>query len=667
MLVWPLLIVSRLRVSIRNLLLSSLEDYFDHHHQIATLPPRGWNSYDSFCWTISEEEFLQSAEIVSQRLYDHGYEYVVVDYLWYRRKVEGAYHDSFGFDVIDEWGRMLPDPGRWPSSKNGKGFAEVANQVHSMGLKFGIHVMRGISTQALHANTPILDTETGGAYQESGRVWYAEDIAIPERACAWMSHGFMSVNTKLGAGKAFLRSLYEQYASWGVDFVKHDCVFGTDFDLNEISYVSEVLKKFDRPIVYSLSPGTSVTPAMAKDVSGLVNMYRITGDDWDTWGDVKAHFDITRDFSNANMIGAKGLSGNSWPDLDMLPFGWLTDPGSNEGPHRFSNLNLEEKKTQMTLWSMAKSPLMYGGDVRNIDPSTYGFPYITSVHSEDQDLDRQMRRSGKEMKTAYTHSLGLTSCTESKASGWASESLNQYLERICWKRSLGNRHLAPFCVHKRELYFPLDEVSTYKEYHQGKYHLVATNRIKFCLDASPKRKLTSKEFKRGTFSPCRWNSNQMWELNTNGTLVNSYSGLCATIESSEDSINSNGLRSWIATGRKGEVYVAFFNLSEQKTVISAQTSDLAKVLPDTHFSSCQGSETALAADSSDAVRTSFSIVSPSSAVFQVVVGVSVLAVGGVGAAAAPASSGSAAPAAEKKEEEVEEEDDDEDMGLSLFD
>lgn len=85
-------------------------------------------------------------------------QYVVVDYLWYRRKVPGAYTDSLGFDVIDEWGRMVPDPGRWPSSKGGKGLTEVAKKVHSMGLKFGIHVMRGISTQAVNANTPILDT-----------------------------------------------------------------------------------------------------------------------------------------------------------------------------------------------------------------------------------------------------------------------------------------------------------------------------------------------------------------------------------------------------------------------------------------------------------------------------------------------------------------------------
>ncbi|MCI12113.1 alpha-galactosidase, partial [Trifolium medium] len=127
----------------------------------------------------------------------------------------------------------------------------------------------------------------GGAYEEAGRVWHAKDIAIPARTCAWMSNGFMSVNTTLGAGRAFLRSLYEQYAAWGLDLVKHDCVFGADLDLNEITYVSEVLSQVNRSLVYSISPGTSVTPALAKEVSGLVNMYRVTGDDWDSWGDVK--------------------------------------------------------------------------------------------------------------------------------------------------------------------------------------------------------------------------------------------------------------------------------------------------------------------------------------------------------------------------------------------
>ncbi|XP_017420629.1 uncharacterized protein LOC108330641 isoform X1 [Vigna angularis] len=601
---WALLPLCLLSVSSQNIPESGQKQ--------ASLPPRGWNSYDSFCWTISEDEFLQSAEIVSERLKAHGYEFVVVDYLWYRKKVKGAYPDSLGFDVIDEWGRMLPDPGRWPSSTGGKGFKEVANKVHSLGLKFGIHVMRGISTQAVNANTPILDTTKGSAYLESGRVWRAKDIAIPEKACAWMPHGFMSVNTKLAAGRAFLKSLYEQYAAWGVDLVKHDCVFGDDLELNEISYVSEVLSELNRPIVYSLSPGTSVTPAMAKSVSGLVNMYRITGDDWDYWADVQAHFDVTRDFSTANMIGGKGLKGNSWPDLDMLPFGWLTDAGSNDGPHRFSRLNLEEKRTQMTLWSLAKSPLMYGGDMRKIDSITYQlitnptlleinsfssnnmeFPYITSSNNLKHAGGKKQRpNQGTKKTSSYTHSLGLTSCSESKASGWSieSHSHNQYLETICWKKGAENQHQPPFCVNKRELQLRLDGETMYQQEYRGKHQLVATDRMKFCLDGSPKRKVTSKESKRGTFSPCRWDSNQIWELHSNGTMVNSYSGLCATVKLVEAEANAGGIRSWIATGRKGEIYLAFFNLSDEKTEIYAKISYLGKVLPDKRIDSCKGKE-----------------------------------------------------------------------------
>lgn len=60
----------------------------------------------------------------------------------------------------------------------------------------------------------------GKAYEESGRKWYARDIGMKEKACKWMKNGFMSVDTKLGAGRAFLRSLYQQYADWGVDYGK---------------------------------------------------------------------------------------------------------------------------------------------------------------------------------------------------------------------------------------------------------------------------------------------------------------------------------------------------------------------------------------------------------------------------------------------------------------
>ncbi|XP_010248688.1 PREDICTED: uncharacterized protein LOC104591526 isoform X2 [Nelumbo nucifera] len=564
----------------------------------AHLPPRGWNSYDSFSWTISEEEFLQNAEIISQKLLSHGYKYVVVDYLWYRRKVEGAYTNSLGYDVIDEWGRVIPDPNRWPSSRGGKGFTEVAKRVHDMGLKFGIHVMRGISTQAVNANSPILDVFKGAAYEESGRQWQAKDIGLRERACAWMSQGFMSVDTKLGAGRAFLRSLYYQYAEWGVDFVKHDCIFGDDLDVDEISAVSEILEKLDRPMLYSLSPGTSVTPTMAKDISSLVNMYRITGDDWDSWGDVAAHFNISRDFAATNMIGANGLKGKSWPDLDMLPLGWLTDPGSNLGPHRKCNLTLDEQRTQMTLWSIAKSPLMFGGDMRKLDKKTYDlitnptlleinwfsannmeFPYIRGTEDlrNSKGVLIPQSKSLKDTDTLHKHVFNLISCKEHRAKGWVIEALNQDIERICWQDYFLKRHKLPVCLNKRKPLLTSDSEIIYKENHQGKLHLLATGTTDICLDASTNRKLASHELRSCSLSPCRWDANQMWELNFNGTLVNSYSGLCATVKMVEGNDIYNGIRSWVATGRQGEIYISFFNLSPSRMIISAKISDLLKV------------------------------------------------------------------------------------------
>ncbi|XP_061373625.1 uncharacterized protein LOC133315953 [Gastrolobium bilobum] len=556
--------------------------------QNAIFPPRGWNSYDSFSWVISEKEYLQNADIISQRLLVHGYQYAVVDYLWYRSLKGG--NNSLGFDTIDKWGRLLPDPERWPSSSEGRGFIEVADKVHSMGLKFGVHLMAGISTQAFNNNTPILDTTTGQAYEESGRLWHAKDIGIPARACEWMTNGFMAINATNGAGKAFLRSIYELYASWGVDFVKLDCVFGADLDLDEITSVSQILKDLNHSIVLSLSPGVGATPDMAKAISGLVNTYRITGDDWDEWPAILAHFNVSRDFAAAKLIGVEGLKGNSWPDLDMLPFGWLTDPGVNEGPHRFSRLSQEEKRTQMTLGCMAKSPIMYGGDLRKLDKWTYHlitnptlleinsfssnnteFPYITRLNDvkiEGQDVK----------KVPFTHSLALTGCTDPKASGWSSEKYNQDLERICYRKNQEE----PFCLHKKEL---LDERSMYK----GKLQLMVINRKQFYLDAYPKRTLSNQEVKKeGPFSPCKFEASQMWELKSNGTLINSHSGMCATVEYVQDEGYANGIRSWVATGRKGETYVAFFNLNDEKTTISAKIGDLASVLPGRKLRGCMG-------------------------------------------------------------------------------
>ncbi|EMS51227.1 putative alpha-galactosidase B [Triticum urartu] len=183
--------------------------------QLTALPPRGWNSYDSFSWIIDEAAFLDNARIMANRLLPHGYQYAVIDFLWYRRIAAGSGVGAYGFDSMDRWGRPYPDPRRFPSGRGGGGFRPIADKVHAMGLKFGIHLMNGISTQAVNANTPILDART-------------------------------------------------------------------------------ILKELERPVVLSISPGTAVTPALAENITQHVDMYRVTGDDWDSWKDVRPHFDVAR-------------------------------------------------------------------------------------------------------------------------------------------------------------------------------------------------------------------------------------------------------------------------------------------------------------------------------------------------------------------------------------
>ena len=197
----------------------------------AATPPRGWNSYDSYTWKVSEADFLANCGAMASKLgyggYGNaGYEYCVVDYLWFQdlddQTVGGGLRDPITKLHIDKYGRLLPAPDRWPSAwaEDGTplGFKPIADKVHAMGMKFGIHIMRGISFTAVDAKAPILGG--GGAT--------ADQIGLPDDVCPWW-RGVMSVNVSHPAGQAFYDSIYAQYADWGVDFIKNDCVFGNQF------------------------------------------------------------------------------------------------------------------------------------------------------------------------------------------------------------------------------------------------------------------------------------------------------------------------------------------------------------------------------------------------------------------------------------------------------
>ena len=125
----------------------------------APVPPMGWNSWDCYGAAVNEEQLLGNAEYMAEHLLRYGWEYVVYDIQWYEPKAKDNDYNNFTELCMDGYSRLIPAENRFPSSAGGKGFKPIADKIHSMGLKFGIHIMRGIPRQAVHRNTPVLGTD----------------------------------------------------------------------------------------------------------------------------------------------------------------------------------------------------------------------------------------------------------------------------------------------------------------------------------------------------------------------------------------------------------------------------------------------------------------------------------------------------------------------------
>ena len=314
-----------------------------------TRPPMGWNSWDSFGTTVTEAEVLANAQFLAEHLLPLGWDTVVIDIDWSDPSARAHGYNDAAPLVMDEHGRLLPDPGRFPSAADGAGFAPLAEEIHALGLRLGIHVMRGIPRRALAANTPVLGTDLRAA-----------DIADPANSCEWNPHMVGIDHSVPGAG-AYYDSVLALYASWGVDFLKVDDMLWP-YQAAEIEAFSGSIARCGRPMLLSLSPGRDLSLTRLPHLREHATMWRISDDLWDRWEDVEANF--ARFARWAPHAGPAG-----WPDGDMLPLGRI-GVRAERGEPRDSLLTTDEQITLLTLWGIARSPLMVGGDLPTSDPST---------------------------------------------------------------------------------------------------------------------------------------------------------------------------------------------------------------------------------------------------------------------------------------------------------
>jgi alpha-galactosidase len=331
---------------------------------LAPTPPMGWNSWDSYGPTVREDEVKANADYMAAHLAQFGWQYIIVDIEWYQPNAKSHGYIPGGAVTVDEFGRFVPAPNRFPSAADGQGFAPLAAYVHSKGLKFGFHIMRGIPREAVEKNLPI-----------KGTPYNAADIADKINVCKWkgMEDTYGVDMSKPGA-QAYYDSLAELYASWGADYIKADDM-DTPARASEIVALHEALKKTGRPIVLSLSPGPNL-PEYADFLGANSQLWRISNDFWDNWPALKRQFEIAHNWESY------ARSGN-WPDADMLPLGRI-GIRAERGDNRMSSFTHDEQQTLMTLWSIFRSPLMFGGDLPSNDASTLSLITNPEVLAVDQ-------------------------------------------------------------------------------------------------------------------------------------------------------------------------------------------------------------------------------------------------------------------------------------------
>ena len=339
---------------------------------LAPTPAMGWNSWDSYGLRIDEQQFRDNVRAMAAKLKPSGYTYAVIDEGWYMANPEDRPKPELLKYEFDRTGRFIPVTTRFPSAlqnSQNTGFEQLGKWVHSQGLKFGIHVIRGIPRESVSRNLPI-----------EGTSFKARDAADVTDACPWDPTSWGIKDN--AAGQAWYDSLLHQYAKWGVDFLKVDCIADHPYKGSEIRQIATAIRNSGRDVVLSLSPGPTAIEHQA-EVAGLSQMWRMSNDIWDVWQGRGWPIGVRDQFENAARWAQYAKPGN-WPDADMLPVGELRPyPDVGPGP-RHTRLTAAEQQTLLSLWAMARSPLIVGANLTLLDKDTLGLLTNAAILRIDQ-------------------------------------------------------------------------------------------------------------------------------------------------------------------------------------------------------------------------------------------------------------------------------------------
>jgi len=304
--------------------------------QICLTPPMGWNSWNCWAESVSQEKVLRSARaMVTSGLAQHGWTFINIDDGWQGPRA----------------GAALQGNEKFPDMK------QLCDTVHGLGLKMGIYSTPWLTSYAGFA---------GGSTADQSGTW---SRTKPHQA--GHRHGAVS----------FATADANQWAQWGFDYLKYDW---SPIDVAHAAEMAAALHASGRDIVFSLS--NSADPALAKEWAQVANCWRTTGDIGDQWAypppktGQSWRWGVSEiGFSQDRWAPVAGPG--HWNDPDMLVVGEV-----GWGPSlRPTHLSRDEQISHITLWCMLSAPLLIGCDLEHLDATAYEVLTNDEVLALDQD------------------------------------------------------------------------------------------------------------------------------------------------------------------------------------------------------------------------------------------------------------------------------------------
>jgi hypothetical protein len=311
----------------------------------AKTPPMGWNSWDCYGAGVWESNVIANADYMAEKLKPHGWDIVTIDIQWYEPLAHTDAYRRGAVLELDANGRLLPATNRFPMTATTRSFKPIADYLHAKGLKFGLHLLRGIPRQAVANKLPILGTP-----------YTAADIVKTNSTCFWNGDMYGVDMTKPGA-QEYYDSVFALMASWDLDYVKVDDL-SSPYHKDEIEAIRKAIDRTGRKIVFSTSPGATAV-SQGAHIQTHANLWRVSDDFWDNWRSLHEQFARLNNWTPFHAPG-------HWPDADMLPLGNIRAWQAKGWTH----FTKDEQFTLMSLWCIARSPLIMGGNLPKNDDFT---------------------------------------------------------------------------------------------------------------------------------------------------------------------------------------------------------------------------------------------------------------------------------------------------------